>query len=534
MVTRPLGMDKYLSTDTAQKRYDEPIPVQIANREVRIETLLELLGIYVPEGAASWKSNCFSGETEILTRKGPERFDRGEREVETWDGFSNSWVTAKVRKYGRDVVQKVNFVPMHRNHRGGWQKSGASTISCSVVVTKNHRWPLDLPYTKTTTDLRVGDIVPAWRPPTGKTPEGMVAGFTYGDGSTRNSGQAKSSLYHVPLNGEKDQALTPWIEALPKIGKGKKIPEDDMGIYFAGWTTVTVGEWMGNPSYEVPCARIRTWRRLKELPDDPDPGFLEGWCLADAHSPREGVWRLFSKLEDGQWLRSYAASQGMVYGSYTQKSGKTNMAERRPSAEFSLTTNERAWKVESIEEMEGEVDVWCAETATSWLTLASGVASGNCPFGEEHEDGGRDKNFRVYGVTNTCMCFALHGFLTPAKLWSIHTGKKEIQAAEDLITKFDIQGYKETYREKMGRLTQDNNPTLNRGDLWAAMDLKLKSYPEYIKHQYDKDVLTVVQLIQGRSKELSNDISSEELETWYNQQTRVIEQLMTYLRLKDG
>jgi len=179
--------------------------------------------------------------------------------------------------------------------------------------------------------------------------------------------------------------------------------------------------------------------------------------------------------------------------------------------------------IESVLSLLG-VDV--PENAVSWKVY--------CPFGDEHFDSGQSKAMRVYSETNSCMCFAMHGSMGPTRLWAYHTRKRPVWAAEDLLARFGIRTTPKPYWERMRELRNKVEPVLDRDALWQAMMTKLESCPEYQRHQYDTEVLRVVNWIQSKMNSLDDDISSEELETWYSEQMEVVEKLVAFLNSRSG
>lgn len=57
----------------------------------------------------------------------------------------------------------------------------------------------------------------------------------------------------------------------------------------------------------------------------------------------------------------------------------------------------------------------------------------HCPFGDEHADGGLDKNCRLYPDTNNIYCWDSHGYLTTTRLYARWKGMPRMRAAEILL-----------------------------------------------------------------------------------------------------
>lgn len=56
-----------------------------------------------------------------------------------------------------------------------------------------------------------------------------------------------------------------------------------------------------------------------------------------------------------------------------------------------------------------------------------------CPFGSNHEDGGRKRSLQVYPDTNTATCLAGCGYFRPVTMWAQAHEIEPEKAAEDLL-----------------------------------------------------------------------------------------------------
>ena len=91
--------------------------------------------------------NCFSGDTEFITREGMRTLEDSVGEtVEVWDG--TEWSKADIRSFGDQPLQRVVLAPRGR-------RSSHHEI---VYVTPDHRW--ELIDGSLTTDLSHGDVIP--------------------------------------------------------------------------------------------------------------------------------------------------------------------------------------------------------------------------------------------------------------------------------------------------------------------------------------------------------------------------------------
>lgn len=151
-----------------------------------------------------------------------------------------------------------------------------------------------------------------------------------------------------------------------------------------------------------------------------------------------------------------------------------------------------------------------------------------CPLYSEHEDGGLDRQFRVYASTNHGYCFALHGSLDPVRLWRQRSYFPSHQeAARDLLRAFDIDWHPVPYWERMAALRDQPPMSVDADTVVSALTVWLNQQPGYDARQYDKDVLTVVNYLWNQVPALcarTNDIA--EVETWLDEAKR---QLTTVL-----
>lgn len=184
-------------------------------------------------------NNCFSYETEILTRQGIKQIgDLAGKEVEI---LTNSgWVTAPIKEFGEQQLYELVIT------RSGIEKS--------IFTTSDHKWfvkdrrqayrtkKYNTVFTK---DLRVGiDRLEASFGPNAcksidPSPFGIAHGFVFGDGSTRQTqnesnvanfiGQKDIELkkYFINAVGEKCSGMPNFFKKLPDINENK--------AYLLGW-----------------------------------------------------------------------------------------------------------------------------------------------------------------------------------------------------------------------------------------------------------------------------------------------------------
>lgn len=142
-----------------------------------------------------------------------------------------------------------------------------------------------------------------------------------------------------------------------------------------------------------------------------------------------------------------------------------------------------------------------------------------CPFFFEHDDGGIDRQFRVYSATNTGYCFALHGTLTPVRLWSIRGSfRTQREAATALLDTFGVSYREPPYWERVRGLqeTIESRPVADPQIMVQAIQYFLRNLEGYEAHQYDTEVLLRVNSILGEVHSICAEARSvEEVEQWY-------------------
>jgi len=120
--------------------------------------------------------------------------------------------------------------------------------------------------------------------------------------------------------------------------------------------------------------------------------------------------------------------------------------------------------------------------STSWKT--------SCPFQEEHEDAGFEKQFRVYADTNSCYCFKMHGHMDPVYLWQTRLpGASRRQAAIDLLETFGVETKTKHWRERMLERKMEKDIAFDPEPVMRAFQTRVQSLPDYDKRQFEGDVI---------------------------------------------
>jgi hypothetical protein len=152
-----------------------------------------------------------------------------------------------------------------------------------------------------------------------------------------------------------------------------------------------------------------------------------------------------------------------------------------------------------------------------------------CPFAAEHEDGGLDRQFRVYSSSNSGYCFALHGRLDPVRLWRLRSWFPSIRAtAEDLLRSYGVEYRSKPYRERMALLRQSSGFRVDADSVVGALRVYLTSQPLYEARQYDDSILRGVNLVLNEVRDLCDRAETlGEVETWLQQSKQQLDQLLT-------
>lgn len=106
-----------------------------------------------------------------------------------------------------------------------------------------------------------------------------------------------------------------------------------------------------------------------------------------------------------------------------------------------------------------------------------------CPFGDEHADGGMDKNCRLYPTTNNIYCWDSHGYLTSTRLYSRWKGIPRKKAAQILLEERGLlkrYNYREHWNELVDyREAQKEQSTGSEAYAVQALQMALNTDPRY-------------------------------------------------------
>jgi DNA polymerase-1 len=309
--------------------------------------------------------NCFAGDTEYLTRDGIRTLaDSVGETVEVWGG--DDWVKAEIRSFGQQELQKIVLAP--RGRRTDYREV--------VYATPRHRW--ELIDGLLTVDIRVGDIVPMSAPVSdidiNSDNTGLIHGLMYADGGLTAYGKPN-------LRGE-------YRHQMRLCGAKAR--------YAFLFDNVTYPASCGGD----PQVYLKHTTNFKELPDTDSPeyirSFIFGW--ADLDGTRNSTDRarclITTREKDVEWLIKNAALGGYVVTGVTSQPVRSEWARTTTTTCWNVTlwsleknddpkTRKRfnAWRVESIEPVDGTHEVYCAVVPdVERFTLRNGVFTSNCAF----------------------------------------------------------------------------------------------------------------------------------------------------------
>lgn len=322
--------------------------------------------------------NCFTADTELITKSGIKRFDSfsdGDAvEVITRQG---GWKKATIKNFGKAKVHRVVL--------------GLNTSRREIYVTANHRWLIrngegDYHYTeKETMSLKAGDLIPVVR--TGaKRADGVKPcsiaiqhGLVYGDGT-----YVKDRNYClIDLVDESQQFVS-------RFTTGHRQEEGSRGGVITGRHT-RINSLPAN------------WKQLPELSMNKEYllGFLMGWFAADGSARASNADLFSSDINALEWARSAFALLG-YYVSPVRIARENSPFDDTPaplykisipvgempegfllkdSHSFPAGEPRKNWKVISVTETDRIEDVWCVqEPETQTFALADGILTRNCSF----------------------------------------------------------------------------------------------------------------------------------------------------------
>lgn len=155
----------------------------------------------------------------------------------------------------------------------------------------------------------------------------------------------------------------------------------------------------------------------------------------------------------------------------------------------------------------------------------------HCPFGAEHEDGGRlDKGWRTYPATNSSYCFPMHGSMPPVRLVSLRYGERHIKSAERILDRYGLLKPKH-YKHRMTELLAEYNQSQESGignpqHAVEALHHALRQVPSYEYRQFDDDVMTAMGRVLSALDKVVATGDPELLRTWFARATTAMTEIV--------
>jgi|GEM_PF-100293 len=313
---------------------------------LNLEVMPSMRALMTAGPALDWNNvcayNCFSGETEYMTKEGLKTFKETVGTRQTVLCEDGEWREAEIRSFGRQPLNRIEFRPGKRSR---------SNLRYVVYATPNHRW---ITQRGTVDDLRVGDLVPFNPAPiTPFDAEDFARGFGFGDGSTQDG------FSRVRLCGDKARHLS----VLQKAGRcNVTYPPSAGGDPFVIYGKGVLCDW-------------------KALPRRPSWWWFQGYLAADGHNQEQQPGVSTQDPEAAEFVLKNAAYGGFMATGHNLLTAPTNFGARSaPLHRITLRTRGE-FRVVSIEETGLEEEVFCAvEPVTQSFTLAGGILTRNCSY----------------------------------------------------------------------------------------------------------------------------------------------------------
>lgn len=304
-------------------------------------------------------SNCFSGETELVTDLGVKKFN------EFYDGDqvqvkdkAGTWRPAIIRKYGKQQMFDVTFkTPRTRK-----------TVTC----TANHRWILK--DGTVTTNLKVGDILCGtqdtatnYRPISAEEQYWFCYGFILGDGSDTYS-DGKFCGIRTRLCGEKNKWLKLFLQNGYQLSQATTSNGDHLIYNKKGYSKRLFLESKG-------------WRLLSL---QNKIALFHGYYAADGFKDRYGI--ATTDINLSCMIEELSALSGYYITSKCTKQRDTNYKKDSLLITFRFFVSQCTnwlWKVVEIKPhfnvCNHPLEAWCVEEPiTHSFTLGNGIVTGNC------------------------------------------------------------------------------------------------------------------------------------------------------------
>lgn len=296
--------------------------------------------------------NCFSGDTELITRNGVRRFsDVAGTVVEVWS--DNQWLKAEARCYGTAPVRRITVRPARCR----------SKVTHTLEATGNHRWPLVDGRLITTDELQPGDLIQAAKvaPDINVHTDAFRHGLIFADGSLYTNQPVTDGIwgYQMRLCGAKAR----WVHLFDNVTYPPSAEGDP----------VVTGKLPFNP---------------KALPVDADAeyiaAFVHGWQLLDGSDFGQGREVTTVDPAAAEWLVRHAAAAGWYASGHStclRKGGYKPGVSHRVVLTRGEGLKPVEWRVVEVGEPSEPVPVYCVEVpGIERFTLAQGIYTGNSPF----------------------------------------------------------------------------------------------------------------------------------------------------------
>ena len=152
-----------------------------------------------------------------------------------------------------------------------------------------------------------------------------------------------------------------------------------------------------------------------------------------------------------------------------------------------------------------------------------------CPFGFEHPDGGVDKGWRIYSMTNSSYCFVQHGSMGPVRLVALRKELSHKKAAYAILDRYDLikpRHYRQRYDELIQAQATRMESIGNLADLVGALHQALSQEPFYAERQFTTEFAEQMEAALGELNDLTSS-SPEAVREWF---TRAKSELGATLR----
>ena len=311
-------------------------------------------------------NNCFAGTERFLTKEGYKTFAETVGTNQTVLTENGEWISVPVREFGTQKIYELTL------SRQGVEKT--------IRTTDNHRWfyktKSDLAHAKgwqigTTTTLKEGDRLRYNFGHTVKnpSPHGIVAGFTFGDGTKGR----------IDLQKGKDEALLPYLTSFRTLEHDSFYSVYDIPVHYKNLPE-------------------KTWDRKYLFV------WLMGYFAADGSVSKAGqVTISSSKKENLEFYKEVLAICGIgTYSLLQDTSVSTNFSGHRnlykltliPATiphnffilqkhqdNFKQNTTLRYWHVKDIKETTTQEPVYCVQVPKKEsFTLEDSIFTLNCAF----------------------------------------------------------------------------------------------------------------------------------------------------------